>query len=692
MLTLYYTEMETLYATSNIANKVRNTRLPRTKPLMPLFEVISNSIHSIEEAEKAGLLKKGNGEIIIKCIRNGGEDVLSSLPEINRYPIHSFEITDNGIGLNADNLKSFVEADTDHKIEIGGKGVGRFVCLKAFTELNIYSQFIDDKGDLKAISFDFRNTKEGFHNIEEPNPTEDSIGTKVLLKTYKEDYQKNLDFDLHSVAKEIVAHFQLYFIRDQVPKIIIRNQNNVEFNLLNLYNAEFKSDVQQRDFDLDGEDFTLFLTKSLEFQSHKIHFCAHNRSVVNEGLYTRIIDLGRSFIKDEHGEKFYYQAYVVGDLLDEYVDTERIGFNFPGVDDETEEESLYINLSRLRRASVNCIEDILSDFLESVRTQKVENYRPTINEELPQYRSTLNYRKSEVMKLAPDLPKEKLDIELYKIEAKWRLEVKEEKLKLLDEKKDITNHEEYAKKYEEFLAEFNEIGKSDLARYVVHRRTIIELLENLIGVNSESKFENEDLLHNIFFPIRTTSDEITPDKQNLWLIDERLTYHSFLASDKTFNSINEVSQDSKDRTDLLIYNEAFAFSDSKMAPHNSFTIVEFKKPMRDNYQDYNVEKNPIEQTEKYIDSLLDKKVKGRNGRTIEVTDKTPFYVYIVCDITPSLEKVLKNREFEKTPDGKGFFKVKSKYYSAYFEVLPFEKVLDDARKRNRILFEKLNIE
>jgi len=684
--------METLSATSNIANKVRNTRLPRTKPLMPLFEVISNSIHSIDEAEKAKLLKKGNGEIIIKCIRNGSEDVLNQLPEIDRYPIHSFEIIDNGIGLNTDNLKSFVEADTDHKIEIGGKGVGRFVCLKAFTEINVYSQYKDPKNKLKAISFDFRNTKEGFHNIEEPIPIGDIIGTKVLLKTYKDEYQKNLDFELHAVAKEIVAHFQLYFIREQVPKIIIRNQNNDEFNLSNLYNTEFKSDVQKKTFDLDGENFTLFLTKSLEFQSHKIHFCGHNRSVINEGLYTRIVDLGRSFIKDESDHKFYYQAYVVGDLLDEYVDTERIGFNFPGVDDENEEESLYINLSRLRRASVNCIEDILSDFLESIRTQKVENYRPTITDELPQYRSTLNYRKLEVMKLPPDLTKEKLDIELYKIEAKWRLEVKQEKIKLLDEKKDITNHQEYAKKYEEFLAEFNEIGKSDLARYVVHRRTVIELLENLIGVNSERKFENEDLLHNIFFPIRTTSDVITPDKQNLWLIDERLTYHSFLASDKTFNSISEVSQNSTDRTDLLIYNEAFAFSDSKVAPHNSFTIVEFKKPMRDNYQDYNEDKNPIEQTEKYIDSLLEKKVKGRNGRTIEVTDKTPFYIYIVCDITSSLEKILKNREFEKTPDGKGYFKVKSKYYSAYFEVLPFEKVLDDARKRNRILFEKLNIE
>lgn len=259
-------------------------------------------------------------------------------------------------------------------------------------------------------------------------------------------------------------------------------------------------------------------------------------------------------------------------------------------------------------------------------------------------------------------------------------------------KKDVTNHEEYIEKYEKFLSEFNEIGKSDLARYVVHRKTIIELLEGLIEHNADDKFENEDLIHSVFFPIRSNSDEITADKQNLWLIDERLTYHSFLASDKTFKSVSEVTADQAQRSDLLIYNEAFAFSDSKNSPHNSFTIVEFKKPMRNDYKDYDEDKNPIEQTEKYIDNLLDGNVKNRSGRTVEVTEKTPFYIYIVCDVTPTLEKILKRREFEKTPDGKGYFKVKSKYYSAYFEVLPFEKVLDDARKRNRILFEKLNIE
>lgn len=685
--------MEQLLATSNIANKVRNTRLPKTKPLMPLFEVVSNSIHSILEAEKAKVIKKGEGEIVINCIRNGKQETLASLADIDIYPIHTFEILDNGIGLNKDNLKAFIEADTDHKIEIGGKGVGRFVCLKAFKEINVFSQYIDENKSEKAISFDFRATKEGFHNFFEVTPNGKKHGTTIKLNGYKEEYQKNLDCELHSIAREIVAHFQLYFIRKQVPNIIVRNQNGIEYKLNNVFNAEFKSDVQSKDFYIGDETFKLYLTKSLQIQSHKIYFCAHNRSVIKEGLYSKLVDLGKYSIKDDDGNKFYYQAYVVGSLLDNFVDTERIGFNFPdGNEEDDEDDTIDINLAKLLRASIQCIEEILADYLLSVRTQKVESYRPTILEELPQYRSTLNHRKEDVLKLPPDLSKDKLDIELYKIDSKWRLEVKEHKIKLLEEKKDVTNHDEYKKRYEIFLSEFNEIGKSDLAKYVVHRKTIIELLEELIGHNESDKFENEDLIHSVFFPIRSTSDDITPDKQNLWLIDERLTYHSFLASDKTFKKVESLDNEETDRTDLLIYNEAFAFSDSKTAPHNSFTIVEFKKPMRDDYQDYDDKKNPIEQTERYIDNLLNNKVTGRNGRPVEVTEKTPFYIYIVCDVTPSLEKILKNREFEKTPDGKGYFKVKSKYYSAYFEVLPFEKVLDDAKKRNRILFEKLNIE
>lgn len=674
--------------TSNIANKVRNTRLPRTKPLLPLFELISNSIHSIEEAIDKNILKPSEGKIIIDCIRNGSPETLEQLDNIDIYPIHSFVVTDNGIGLDDDNLKAFIETDTDHKIDIGGKGVGRFVCLKAFNELNITS-FYKENSKTKSIKFDLKATKEGFHNFTNPSSNGIKNGSIIKLNGIKEDYQKALPKELAVIAREIVAHFQLYFIRNTNPQVIIRNQNKIEYNLDNLFKIEFKSDVKSGNFDIGDINFKLFLTKSTEFQSHKIHFCAHNRSVITEGLYSKLVDLGKKPI-EEDDFKFFYQAHIVGDILDENVDTERIGFIFPDGDEE-EEESIDINLAKVRRASVKCIEDLLSDYLGNVRELKIESYKPIINEELPQYKSTMHFKSEEVKKLPPNLTKEQLDIELYKIDASWRLEVKEEKIKLLSDDKDVTTREDYRLKYEKFLSDFNEIGKSDLARYVVHRKTIIELLEQLIETNGEGKFENEDLIHSVFFPIRTTSDEIPYDKQNLWLIDERLSYHSFLASDKTFNSIPEITSTENDRADLLIYNEAFAFSDSKNAPHNSFTIVELKKPQRDDYKDYDDSKNPIEQSEKYIELLLDGKVKGRNGRVVEVDTRTPFYVYIICDIRPSLQKILKRREFQLTPDGKGWFKVKSTFYSAYFEVMPFEKVLDDARKRNRILFDKLKI-
>jgi len=181
------------------------------------------------------------------------------------------------------------------------------------------------------------------------------------------------------------------------------------------------------------------------------------------------------------------------------------------------------------------------------------------------------------------------------------------------------------------------------------------------------------------------------DKQNLWLIDERLTYNSFLASDKRFDQIKQLDSTNKDRTDLLIYNDALAFSEERLAPFQSFTIVEFKKPQREGYKDFDPTKNPLDQVEKYIKEIIGGKVVNRLGRKIQVDLKIPFYVYIICDITPSLIDILHSREFDKTPDGMGYFKFYAKYFNAYIEVLPFEKVLSDAKKRNRVLFEKLGL-
>ena len=48
--------------------------------------------------------------------------------------------------------------------------------------------------------------------------------------------------------------------------------------------------------------------------------------------------------------------------------------------------------------------------------------------------------------------------------------------------------------------------------------------------------------------------------------------------------------------------------------------------------------------------------------------------------------------FIPTPDGLGYFRFyQTTNSTAYIEVLPFQKILKDARKRNKILFDSLKL-
>lgn len=377
------------------------------------------------------------------------------------------------------------------------------------------------------------------------------------------------------------------------------------------------------------------------------------------------------------------------------MNNERTGFTFPSNDDDDDDENAEeISLSKIRRKTVATIESMIADYIEHAQNKKIESYRDVVNTELPQYRAVLSYKAEKVKKLPANLNRQDLDYELYKIEAEWKADIKKMGAEILEKKKDVTTMDEYKQLYEEYLSGMNEIGQSELARYVVHRKSIIDLLDILTSKEGmENKYANEDLVHCVFFPIRTTSDVVPSDKQNLWLLDERLAYHSYLASDKMFSTMEgiEASENENDRPDLFILNNAFAFSEEKDAPYQSISIVEFKKPERDNYVDNDEKKNPLDQVEQYVEDLLGGKIKNRKGRTISINENTPFYIYIVCDLTPTFVKILKRREFMQTPDGLGYYNFKNKRYNGFVVVLSYDKVKADARKRNQILFDKLGL-
>jgi hypothetical protein len=229
--------------------------------------------------------------------------------------------------------------------------------------------------------------------------------------------------------------------------------------------------------------------------------------------------------------------------------------------------------------------------------------------------------------------------------------------------------------------------RGKLAQYVVYRKAILSFLAERLKRRGDGNYHLEKSIHEIVLPLNATSGDVPAERLNLWLIDEKLAYHYYLASDKRLKDVDVIDVDSKDRPDLLIFNTPFAFTDSHDCPFGSVIIVEFKRPMRADYDDKD---NPIDQVYRYVRQIRDGKALDRQGRLIPVTPSTPFYAYIIADPTPALRVQAENATFSRTPDTQGYIGFNANL-GVYVEIISFEKLLNDARKRNAILFDKLHI-
>lgn len=83
-------------------------------------------------------------------------------------------------------------------------------------------------------------------------------------------------------------------------------------------------------------------------------------------------------------------------------------------------------------------------------------------------------------------------------------------------------------------------------------------------------------------------------------------------------------------------------------------------------------------------------MKDRTQQFIRVPDATPFYAFILCTLTPQMEKLALGNDFTSTPDGQGYFHW-HKHHKVYTEIISYDKMIRDARNRNQVLFDKLNL-
>ena len=661
----------------DLIGKVKRTRLYYSQSLLPLLEAIINSIHATLYSDIT------NGNIEIEIIRD--TTILNIGLDIEDLrPIKTIKITDNGVGFNEINFKSFETAETIHKLDLGGKGVGRFLWLKAFKSVSVNSTFRNN-GSFKNRTFDFKLVDKGVinHNLTDLDKPERK--TIIQLQDFYPEYQRTCPKRIEELSDKIMQHCLSYLIKENCPLIILSDPiNHKRITINDIYKKNVQK-LQSVKFQIRKHLFNLDLFKVFNITTQNaIHYCADDREVISKPLRDDIPELNKRFKSGE--EEFYLKAYLSSDYLNEIVNSERTNFDFPQESELFEE---YISEDELKKLLIPQIEKGVHKYLKEIREHKLERIKEYVFKKAPQYRSLLKYKINDIEKL-PLLSEEKLEMELFRLQHKLEQDVKREGRKIFRDIKTVKDFEDYQEKYSEYLKKVIDVGSMSLSKYILHRKTVIDILDKHIRANRFGEFAKEETIHRLIFPLRCTSDDIDYEDHNLWLIDERLAYHQYLASDKPFKKLEILGADSNDRPDLISFNDyfenKFAFSDT-VSKFQSIVIVELKRPMRKDYD--TDDENPIDQVLNYIDNIKNDKKTLKNDRSFNVKE-IPFYCYVICDLTPKIKTIAKRHDFTETFDGEGYFGFR-KEYNAYFEIISYDKLLDDSKKRNQILFDKLKI-
>lgn len=368
---------------------------------------------------------------------------------------------------------------------------------------------------------------------------------------------------------------------------------------------------------------------------------------------------------------YVIKAYVIGDYLDKHVSIERGAFNFQDED----ETALYpISKKNIERTVTKLAASHFKQQLEPLKNKKIERIKAAVDENMPWNKSLL--RDLDYDTVPYNASDKDIDTAVNKIAYDKEQEVRGNVQELL-RSDDAT---EIDQKVAAIAQEVTELGKGKLAHYVALRRAILDVFEKSLKLKDTNKHELENIVHKIIFPLKTDTDTISYESHNLWLLDERLSFSEYVASDKPLNNSDE-------RPDLLSFDRPIAVREGDELS-NPITIFELKRPGRTAYSDSD---NPLKQVSEYVKKIRSGNFTNPQGRPVSADENTPAFCFVVCDLTPKIIEFCELYNLTRSPDKESFYGFHSNF-KIYFEVISFNKVLKDSKQRNKVFFRKLGIE
>lgn len=674
--------------TTSLAGRVRNTSLPKSHALLPLLEAVVNGIQAVD-SQVVGSSDSGRVSVRVHRDSQGEFDFGSTGPgRVALKPIVGFSIEDNGVGFTPENMASFETLDSDFKADIGCRGVGRLLWLKAFDRVSIESSYRDVDGDFRERCFRFSVEREVEHEGE--TGVFGGTGTVVHLSGFKDDYQRNAPKGVDSIAREVFEHCVWYFLRPGgAPDVTIADEHE-SVSLGELMHEFVYSALPRTRFEVEGEAFdmvNLCLKSSTRNAVPRLYWCAASRVVSEENLTGKVPGLyGR--LRDEASTEFTYVCYLTSDFLDAHVRSDRTAFDIPErvVGQMLSNE---LSLDGIRGHLLEEVEKLLAGPLEAARNLGRDRIHKFVSNHAPRYRPVLARLEALGVTVDPSVKDRDLELQLHSYLQKLEAVTFVEGQAIFAEA-GSEPPEDYSKRLAKYIDTVNDINKSDLAAYVSRRRVILDILARLIRADERGKYCREDAIHSLLIPMRTDSNEIGTDAANLWIIDERLSFHDYLASDKTLKSMPITGSASTREPDILstrLVESPFLAAEGETIPLPSIVVIEVKRPMR---KDAGEDRNPIQQCLDYVKRVRAGGVLTAHGRPIPPTHESPAFCYIVADLTERMIERCEVSNLRPTHDGLGYFGFNDSA-KAYIEVISFDQLVNAATERNRSFFDKLGL-
>jgi hypothetical protein len=496
-------------------------------------------------------------------------------------------------------------------------------------------------------------------------------------------YQSGWPRDAQTIARRLTEHFLIRFAARSAPPIQLRAPSCKPINLYELYDTAVQPHVREVTFSVEGEQFGLQVLRARDRNKHEFHLCANGREVMTGRLRDLVPELPDSLVDDADGRTYTFIALVTGEYLDAKANRERTSIAFQA-DDALDLDPALIPKSALSSALSDSLRDVLARDLTKSQEEKVAQIERFV-EGAPEYRPLMHERYRPMLnQIRPGLTSEKLDEELLHIRRKVEDSVRKEERSVvaLMEKESI---EVYETRFDALIDTVNDLSRAKLAEYVTHRRVILDLLEQgLKRSQSDERYPLERLLHKMIFPMGVSSKDVFFEQQNLWVLDERLSFHTLLISDKRLKSVLGLGNTSAKEPDIFAF-----FYDHPVGVcqpgdgSGGIVIVEFKRPGRDDY-----DKDPADQIIQRINDIEEGNVRDIEGRPVNPAHLR-YSGFLVADLTSTLKRQVKQR-YNRSADGESYFYALPSGRGV-IEIISYDRLLRDARQRNRILFDKLGL-